>query len=551
MSAEIETVSGRAKWDGEADVVVVGASVAGWTVSVHAAESGNEVILLEKADEVGGTGRKAAAWIWLPNNRFMQEQGLQDSRDDALRYLARVARPALFDENHPHLGLAQWEYEQFEAFYDNADEALRALEGIGALSVVHIPDVPNYYSHLPFDTVRLGRVVMPRLPSGDPGDGAEFTRQMLAAVTQRGVDIRTGHGVVGVFLNEEGAVVGVRARTAGGEARIRARRGVVFCSGGFSHNEELRRYYLGGLVLGGCAVRTNEGELVAIAKRLGIPLLHMNASYMSPIPLQKALAGDPAISGVFVMTGDSILTVNKYGVRVGNEKTTYNDRTTPHLLFDVERYEYGNWLLFPVWDQRTADLYGFSGYGGIVPEPGGDFSHVVRGETLDELGAALDARLVSLGAGARGTRLAPDFAQRLAATIERFDGFAVAGRDEDFARGEAAIDRFFHGEVKENPYPNGLLHPLSETGPYYATILAPSAIETKGGPRTNAEGQILGADDEPVPGLYGVGNCVASPSGQAYLAGGSTFGMIITSGWLAAKSVVVQPVNEIGAAAVV
>ena len=108
----------------------------------------------------------------------------------------------------------------------------------------------------------------------------------------------------------------------------------------------------------------------------------------------------------------------------------------------------------------------------------------------------------------------------------------------------------FHGEVRDNPYPNGLMHPISEAGPYYATILAPSAIETKGGPRANASGQIIGADDRPLPGLYGVGNCVASPSGQAYLAGGATFGPIVTFAYLAAQSLAAEPVREITEAAV-
>ena len=97
---------------------------------------------------------------------------------------------------------------------------------------------------------------------------------------------------------------------------------------------------------------------------------------------------------------------------------------------------------------------------------------------------------------------------------------AIAGVDEDFRRGDAAIDRFFHGERIDNPYPNPTMHPMSGTGPYYASIIAPSAIETKGGPRATPGGEILGADDEPIPGLYGVGNCVASATGQAYLSGG-------------------------------
>jgi succinate dehydrogenase/fumarate reductase flavoprotein subunit len=533
-------------WELETDVVVVGGSVAGLSTAVNAAEHGVEVTLLESAPALGGTGKKAAAWAWVPNNHLMQQKGIRDSKEDALAYLARFARPLLYDESHPTLGLAEWEHELFEAFYDNGAAALQHLEEIGALSFVHAEETPNYYSHHPIDRVPTGRVVLPRLPNGEPGDGVEFTRQMEAAALSRDVDVRTGHRVRGVFQNDQGAVVGVAAETPTGEVRIRARRGVVFCTGGFSHNDELRRYYLGGLLLPGCSVQTNQGDFVQIARRLGAPLLHMHASYMSPVQLERAIARDPEISGVFIVPGDSIVVVNRFGDRVGNEKTTYNDRTMPHLVYDVGRAEYTNFLLFPIWDERTATLFAGSAYGAFVPEPDGDWSAVVRGDTLEQLADALDTRLESLGSAAHGIRLEPDFVARLRRTIERFGEFARSGKDEDFGRGEAPIDRFFHGEAKDNPHPNPTMHPLSATGTYYATIVAPSAIETKGGPRANAQGQIVGADDEPIPGLYGVGNCVASPSGQAYLAGGITFGPYITFGYLAAQSVVAEPVREIG-----
>jgi 3-oxosteroid 1-dehydrogenase len=181
----VEILSPSLVWSLEADVVVVGGSVAGFGVAVNAAALGLTVVILEKAPAVGGTGRKAAAWMWVPNNRFMQEKGMVDSRDDALRYLARMARPALYDEEDATLGLPEWQYDLFAAFYDNADTAFRALESMGALSLVHLEEIPNYYSHHRVDRVPKGRVLMPELPDGQPGQGPEFMRQIESAAAEQ------------------------------------------------------------------------------------------------------------------------------------------------------------------------------------------------------------------------------------------------------------------------------------------------------------------------------------------------------------------------------
>ena len=407
--------------------------------------------------------------------------------------------------------------------------------------------MPNYYSHIDDDRVPAGRVLIPE--GDDPGRpvwemGQEYVRQMQCAAEARGTEVRTGHAVESVFVNGDGAVVGVAARTAGGEVCIRARQGVAFCSGGFSHNAELFRTYFGGLLLPGCSVHTNEGDFVAIAKHLGAPLLHMDAAYMAPIALERSLRKDPEIHGAFSTPGDSIVLVNKHGVRVVNEKTTYNDRASAHLAFDVQRAEYGNFLLFAVWDRRNAELFATLDGGGYIPGAGDDPSDVVSGDTLEELAEAITARLSSLGRDAHGVALADEFVPALRATIERFNGFARSGVDADFGRGEAAIDKVFHGPVKDNEFPNGCMHPIADTGPFYATILAPSAIETKGGPQATPQGKILGGDGDPIPGLYGVGNCVASPSGRAYFSAGSTFGPIVTFAYLAAQSLVAEPRRE-------
>ena len=231
-----------------------------------------------------------------------------------------------------------------------------------------------------------------------------------------------------------------------------------------------------------------------------------------------------------------MLQVDARGARFMNEKFVYNERTQRQFAWDPVSGSYPQLLSFMVYDARCARQY--AGFAPIPPE-GAAAAHVYSGGTLRELAAALDARLREIAPHTGGAALAPDFAERLEATVARFNGFAAAGQDADFARGETPIEPFFHffGPRREfdNPLPNPTLHPLASQGPYYAVILVPGTLDTKGGPRIDRHARVLDPWGEPIPGLYGAGNCIASPTGPAYWAGGATLGPAITFGALAAR----------------
>jgi hypothetical protein len=234
--------------------------------------------------------------------------------------------------------------------------------------------------------------------------------------------------------------------------------------------------------------------------------------------------------------------------------------------WDGQRLEYPNLLQFVVWDQRTQDRCGGNPYdGGVIPGPDESAPHVVTGQTPAELTVALDEHLAAFDEAIGGLRLAEGFAERLAETIERYNVFARVGLDEDFRRGETPTEQYFNAisidsaghargteEALREAQPwtageavtgvldavaNPTMYPLSTEGPYFACVLVPGALDTKGGPQTDLAGRVLDHAGEPVPGLYAVGNCAASPSAGGYWGPGATLGLIITQAWRTGRHV--------------
>jgi hypothetical protein len=239
--------------------------------------------------------------------------------------------------------------------------------------------------------------------------------------------------------------------------------------------------------------------------------------------------------------GASSVVVNAHGQRVVNEKLQYNERGKVHFIRD----DAGGWpnrLLFLVYDDAVAqDSQGWPGRW-PVPPPGVEADHVAKAETLSELAGELSRRLEGLAEqiGIGGFELAGDFVEGLASTIERFGRFAEKGLDEDFGRGKTDSDRAY-SEPARPGLPNGTMAPFARTGPYYAMILGAATLDTKGGPKIDVKSRVLSKGEEPIPGLYGAGNCIASPAGEAYWGGGGTLAPALVFGYLAGKNVAQEP----------
>ena len=526
------------KFDGEFDVIVVGSGIAGLATALFSRWHGNKVLVLEKASQLGGTTRKAAFWYWVPNNAAMRAAGTKDPKKDCIRYMARLSRPEMYNADAPRSGMPEWEYSQYEAIYDNASTATELLSKKGALEYRHCDFVPDYWAELPEDKAPKGRVLLPKGARETMSDGGEVAvKTMSAAAKNDGVDIRAGHRVQRVIKNAKGEIIGVEADTAKGKKRFFARKAVVFCTGGFTHNVELRKNYLSAPVYGGCAALSNEGDFIYIASTVSAQLRNMNYAWMCPIVFEKAMARDPGLIGTFSPCGDSMIYVNKEGQRVANEKLAYNEMAQVFFQWDGARSEYPNLLLIAVWDQRSQEHSASDEYGRFIVPPGTDGAHVIKGATLAALSEAIGERLARYAQVTGGLKLAPDFEKTLAASIQRFNGFAASGRDFDFRRGERQVEHLFNGAVAPSPSaPNPTMFPISEEGPFYAALLTGGNLDTKGGPKTNVSGQVLDDQDKPIAGLYGVGNCVASASARAYWAGGATIGPILAFAHLAAAA---------------
>lgn len=520
----------------EYDVVVIGSGAAGMTAALAAARSGLSVVVLEKADQFGGSTARSGGGIWIPDNAVLRRAGVADSISQARTYLARVA------DGVPEA--------RINAFLEHGPAMLDLVLRHTPLEFAWVPGYPDYYPEydggmprgrtiepVPFD----GRILGPELENLNPpyisSRGLTVTaidyrwlslgtRHPRAILTTARVAARSAMSkMLGrrVLSMGQALAAGLRAglrdagvpvhlstplekldvrdgRVVGVNGTFRARLGVLLASGGFERSASMRAEYqrqpIGTEWTVGAS--TNTGEGIQAGQALGAALDLMDEAWWGPsIPL----TGGP----YFCLAERSLpgsMIVDATGERFVNESAPYIDAV--RAMYDRDAFP--AWLVF---DQRYRDRYLFAGLGPRQPLPRRWYKAgvVVRGQTLDDVGLP-----------------------QLNKTVARFNEFAVSGVDPDFGRGESVYDRYY-GDPRNRPNP--CLGPLVKP-PFYAFRMVPGDLGTKGGLVTDERARVLRGDGSPIPGLYAAGNASATVMGRSYAGAGATIGPAMTFGYIAA-----------------
>jgi succinate dehydrogenase/fumarate reductase flavoprotein subunit len=530
------------------DVVVLGSGAAGLTAALAAAVEGASVVVLEKAEMLGGTTALSGGTIWIPNNQPAADAGVADSRQAGLDYLASLSNGMILPELAEALIDGGPEYVDF--IHANSELRLRLVEGYPDYHPERPGGLPGGGRSIEVDLVsfdgieqyadRIGgtpsRMLIREMPLGggtgvlDPevaarreadrveGLGRGLVAGLLKACLARGVEIHTQHAGERLVV-QDGAITGIEISTPDGGRTLDAG-AVVLATGGFEYDAELVRDFLRGPVTRPIGVPSNTGDGLRMAMRIGAQLGNMREAWWAPMVPFPGLRRDGARNGLLASRERALpgsLMVNRYGRRFANEAANYNAFGGAFHQLDASRFEYPNLPSYLIFDQACVDRFGVFGAAPGAPVP----QWATRADTIDELAALLALP-----------------AEQLSLTIAEFNLNAEKGIDPDFGRGESAFDRFPGGRLTGEPEsPSSTLAPVS-TAPYYAVEVASSLLGTKGGPRTDAQSRVLDVDGDPIPGLYAAGNAMANPTGMVYGGAGATLAVAGVFGLFAGRAAV-------------
>ena len=529
----------------EYDVVVVGSGAAGLSSALAARSAGARVLVIEKAEVLGGTTAMSGGCIWAPGHHYIAQQGVTDNRESVLQYIRSVS-----PEGWHNTDEALW-----TAFVDTVPKVLHFLEEFSPLRFIPNNDPDPYAESI--GGMAKGRNVSARpLPLNILGGWADLVRKptssiwltyeeiidnhffsnpkkwalkyaprlfwrslrkirtrgnsltigLLKGCLDAGIEVRIKSPARKLILTD-GSVTGIEIERDGIPERVIVTSGVVLASGGFEWDPEMMARYFPGPVEWTASPSTNTGDGQKMALEAGAHLDRMDQALImgtTPVKYEGKLQGQPAAD--YFLPHSMI--VNRDGRRFVNEK-----QMNIGLAFNERDKETGIPVNLPAW--RIYDSQFAKKYPHALPNKKIKNNFYQAG-SLQELG-----KLIGVDS------------ENLADSAFRFTEFARRGEDEDFGRGKSIWDNNRGIDTNNKPTTN-LVHIDKAT--FFSMPFKASFLGTKGGPRTDETAQVLRPDGSIIEGLYAAGNVMANCFGSKGVGAGTTLGPCLTWGYIAGMS---------------
>lgn len=423
-------------------VLVVGYGPAGAAAAIAAHDAGADVLVVEKTAAGGGNA--------LHSGGFLFDAPDPDAADhvDALCF-GRTPRDVIDAYVNGLHDLQPW----LTALGGTIEAFGPEGQGFGGRFPASFPSWPSFPAG---ESIRYAVV-----GGGEGRRGEALWRLLDAAVRERGIRVEHETPVRRLLRAADGTVTG--ARVAGGRP-IQASGGVVLACGGFEGDPGLADAYLplGPTTPVGHAANTGDG--LRMAQEAGAALWHMYGffgwfafhapGYAAPFAI------DLHAPGHILVDADGRRFADETGFEVHDRLralSTYlpHHKNRPHLPV---------WAIFDDATRRAGPLNGLLG----TPN---DYVWSADNQAEVDAGWIVSADDAGL--------------PHLAETIETYNAHARAGDDPDFHRDPETL--------------------VALEGDLYAIPTWPGVAGTTGGPRHDAEAQVLDADGAPIRGLYAAG----------------------------------------------
>ena len=303
-------------WDGEADVIVVGAGTAGLPAAITAADRGAKITVLEAW---GGPASSLALIVGgtpFAGTDMQKEKGVEDSPDKLFNNATEVSGGS------PDL---------WRVVADTQLQTYEWLKGIGAKPVELWP-APGH------DEMRIHRW---------EGHGARVLKILRQTAEKRGIEILLKHRAERLILDPAtGRVIGIRAKHEDKVVNCRARKGVILASGGFIRNKELVKEFGPHYV-----------ECVPVT-----PPTHMGDGLKMALQVGAATQGIgiavcPSIS-VCTETNRTTIMLIQGAIAVNKDAKRWADEVGPpyNIMFGDLIRQYPDGLHFNIYDNKIREI---------------------------------------------------------------------------------------------------------------------------------------------------------------------------------------------------